>query len=241
MTVSYVTSTATEVNVAGLGAGFERRVTFDAQYRALTDTDATGAVSSRVWDGADRLLSSTSAGRMSTSHYDVRGRVTDTYGPANVSCFNTVTRVPNGTCTTPAVPHTSTVFDGGIGGLSATWFANKTLFGAPTVFETTGGAGYSPGQALVYNVEGGAPPTIPTDNYSGRFTGEILMPAVGAYQFRLWADDGARLWIDDQYVTGEWTDGAGLTPFGSFTNTVANTGTASGSTSTSRPGTRRCT
>ena len=108
----------------------------------LTDTDATGHSTHHAWDPADRLLSTTDpAGRMTTRIYDRHGRPTDSYGPALASCFNTTTRLPNGTCTNPPVPHQHTDYDTNIAGLAATYWDNTGLRNAPVVHHTGVGTG----------------------------------------------------------------------------------------------------
>jgi hypothetical protein len=47
---------------------------------------------------------------------------------------------------------------------------------------------------------------ISEDNFSVRWTGKFSFD-VGAFQFSVLVDDGARLWVDDQLVIDEWVDG----------------------------------
>ncbi len=58
---------------------------------------------------------------------------------------------------------------------------------------------------------GGAPlPGFPTDEFAVRWTGTITTPAVaGTYEFHPQADDGVRLWIDEQLLVDEWHPSSG--------------------------------
>ncbi|MEN3943514.1 putative Ig domain-containing protein [Prosthecobacter sp. SYSU 5D2] len=54
---------------------------------------------------------------------------------------------------------------------------------------------------------GGSPDTsIPEDNFSVRWTGTVLPPSTGSYNFRARADDGVRLWVNDVLVIDQWKD-----------------------------------
>jgi RHS repeat-associated protein len=191
----------TFMDVTGLSpaTGFAGKVTYDDADRALTSTDATGKVNAQTWSPKDQALTSTdAAGRVSTTVYDRADRETDTYGPAPASCFNG--QLPT-TCQW-GVPHTHTDYDQGLNGLAVAWYDNDSLTGAPKVFTT--GIGVADG-SLVRNWGTAAPTTgIPADHYSLRATGEITFPQAGDYTLRLLADDGIRVWVDDQIVVDDW-------------------------------------
>jgi protocatechuate 3,4-dioxygenase beta subunit len=54
---------------------------------------------------------------------------------------------------------------------------------------------------------GGSPdPSIPADNFSARWTGTVLPPATGSYTFRVKADDGLRLWVNEVLIIDQWKD-----------------------------------
>jgi hypothetical protein len=59
-------------------------------------------------------------------------------------------------------------------------------------------------------------------NFSARWTGFIEAPVTGTYTFTVTADDGARLWIDNQPITDRWNGGAGVETQGTI-NLQANT------------------
>jgi RHS repeat-associated protein len=219
-TVTYAAADATggttHVDVAGLDAsaapnGHFRTVTYDAALRQLTDTDATGVTSRAEWSHKDQPLSTTDgAGRKSTTIYNDRDLVTDTYGPAPAACFG-ADRRPTEACAA-TVPHTSTSYTGPgnpAGPFKAQFWANPTLSGPPALTQqdieaehgwgivrwdwTDSSPWFSPATA-----------TTPVDHWSARFTGLLTLEQVGSYQFRFVSDDGARLWIDDTLVLDGW-------------------------------------
>lgn len=53
---------------------------------------------------------------------------------------------------------------------------------------------------------GGAPADgLPADHFSSRFQRTVLLDG-GQWRFSLFADDGVRMWIDDQLIVDEWQD-----------------------------------
>jgi hypothetical protein len=63
----------------------------------------------------------------------------------------------------------------------------------------------------------GAPATgVAIDNFSVRWTGEVLAPATGTYTFSTVSDDGVRLWIGGQQLVNNWTDHAPTTNTGTI-------------------------
>ncbi|MFK0247789.1 PA14 domain-containing protein [Amycolatopsis azurea] len=199
----YVSANETQVDAAGMApaSGFDRKVTYDQAYRTLSDVDATGRAVRHEWNARDLPTATIdSAGRKSTTVYDHVDRVTDEYGPAPESCFTGL--LPKPEC---QVTREQTEYDkGGLGsyGLAAAYWANKSLAGAPKVHAT--GVGDLPAR-LVKNWADGAPAAdIPADYWSARFTGEVLFPTAGSYKIRVLADDGIRLWLDDQLLLDDW-------------------------------------
>ncbi len=193
----------TYVDADGLtpATGFFTKVTYDAAFRLLSSTDATGRSTSQTWSVKDQSLTSTdAAGRMSTTVYDAQDRVTDKYGPAPASCFTG--QLPTAACAA-TVPHTKTNYDEGINGLVAAFYDNKSLTGSPKVYQT----GLATDGTTARNWGDAAPATgIPADNFSLRLTGEVVFPEAGTYTMRLLADDGVRLWVDEQLVIDSWID-----------------------------------
>ena len=50
--------------------------------------------------------------------------------------------------------------------------------------------------------------TVPAEQFSARWTGEIVIPTTGSWTFATVTDDGARLWLDGQLVVDKWIDQA---------------------------------
>lgn len=98
---------------------------------------------------------------------------------------------------TTAPPPTSTVGDG----LSATYFNNADFTG--TSFSRVDA------RVLFDWAKNRVPaPGIATDTYSIRWTGQIVAPKSETYTFSLRADDGVRMWIDNQLVIDRWRTGS---------------------------------
>jgi hypothetical protein len=87
---------------------------------------------------------------------------------------------------------------GGVQGLTGEYFTNADLSGKPTVVRTDAGVDFA------WN--SGSPATgIPANNWSARWTGILTALKSGEYIFCLYADDGCRLFIDDQNVIEHWS------------------------------------
>lgn len=54
-----------------------------------------------------------------------------------------------------------------------------------------------------------------TDNFSVRWTGHIVPPQSGNYEFYTYADDGTRLWVDGVQLIDDWSDHAPVERAGS--------------------------
>ncbi|MGW6691872.1 PA14 domain-containing protein [Streptomyces sp. NPDC054961] len=192
-----------------------RTVTYDDAGRALVTTDFTGATISAEWNAKDQATGAVdSAGRRSTTVYDHADRPTDKYGPAPAACFNGQTPTP---ACAAKMPHSHTSYDEGIAGLSAAFYNNPELSGVPTTFAT--GVGASDG--ALSRSWGASPPVTNTSGWSGRFTGEIQLPATGAYGLGFTAVDGVRLWVDDVLTVDSWSDKPSAAVTGTYTNTTA--------------------
>ncbi|MFD8501029.1 PA14 domain-containing protein, partial [Amycolatopsis sp. NPDC059657] len=200
------------VAVAGVyDATRSRTVTYDDAGRALATTDFAGATIRAEWNAKDKATAAVdSAGRRSTTVYDHADRAVDHYGPAPASCFTGL--LPTPACAA-SMPHTHTDYDQGLTGLSAAYYDNPALSGVPKLFATGNGA--------LNGAWGGAPPVANSGGWSGRFSGEIQLPAAGDYGLGFTATDGARLWIDDFLIVDSWTDKASTAAAGKYTNTAA--------------------
>ena len=191
--------TQVDVHVAGLSEpnGYARRVHLDALGHARSSLDAAGIALDAEWDLAnDRVTKTTdhhylpdpAGGLVSTTLYDAAGRVTDTYGPAPAAQFSGLTST--------TAPHARTGYDEGMNGLGAAWYDNADLAGAPKAHSTS---------SAQENWGTASPaPSIPAENFSGRLTGEIILPTAGAYGLSLSGHDNARLYVDDKVVIDRW-------------------------------------
>lgn len=198
--------------------GFGREVSYDDSYRTLSDTDVAGLTTQSAWDTdangkprKDLLLSTTDpAGLMSSTLYDYADRPTDQYGPAPAGWF-AADRTPTGGQVAD-VPHTRTGYDKGMVGLAASYYnynaGSKSLVGVPKGH----GTGVDNASGDVDHAWGATAPA-PLDTGNGntgwgvRLTGDIKLPATGNYSFRIRSDDGVRLYVDNQLVIDDWTDG----------------------------------
>jgi hypothetical protein len=61
--------------------------------------------------------------------------------------------------------------------------------------------------------DGSPDPSLPADGFSVRWTGQLGLPA-GYYSYKLTADDGARLWVDEQLVIDAWVNVPGEPQYG---------------------------
>ncbi|UKF81667.1 PA14 domain-containing protein [Clavibacter californiensis] len=203
--VSYVDVLGDTPPTAAPSNGHAQTYTFDAAYRELTVSDVVGTKSYSEWNDRDMALSSTNdEGLKTTTLYNTQDRVTDQYGPAPASCFGSDRR-PLSSCPQKP-PHTSTTYDQGLVGLSANYFNNPRLAGAPAAFGLGAGAA---GGGLDRDWAGGAPTAgINANQWSARWTGYITFPTSGRYAISTYADDGAQVWIDDVLVVSDWKNGA---------------------------------
>jgi RHS repeat-associated protein len=211
--------------------GFTRKVVYDGTYRTTQDVDVANLAIVTEWQAAkDLILSSTDpAGMKSTSLYDYADRSTDSYGPAPSAWYG-ADRKPLTNYLTQ-IPHSQTSFDENINGLASAYysvdsFANgtgtqsKTLFGNPKLHAT--GIGASNGD--VVKNWGATPPIAPESGkgWGVRLSGWIHLAASGSHTFQVKSDDGARLWIDDQIIVDDWSDGSYRDHASGTYNNIAN-------------------
>src|SRR5690606_29678512 len=75
----------------------------------------------------------------------------------------------------------------------AEYFPNRDLSGAPVLTRCES-------LSINHNWGSGSPaPSLPVDNFSARWTGNVALPA-GRYTFYTTADDELRLWLDDRLL-----------------------------------------
>lgn len=83
-------------------------------------------------------------------------------------------------------------------GLCAEYFNNSTLAGFPTVIRTDTTVDFFWGN--------GSPDSrLNPDNFSVRWTGQVLAPATGTFEFSTLSDDGVRLWVNGKQLVNDWT------------------------------------
>jgi len=83
-------------------------------------------------------------------------------------------------------------------GLSGLYFANRTLSGAGVLVRT---------ENVDFNWGNGAPANgVPADNFSVRWTGQVLAPSSGSYRLQTSSDDGVRVWLNGTQIINNWTD-----------------------------------
>lgn len=85
--------------------------------------------------------------------------------------------------------------DGQVGGLYGEYFES-------TDFSKKANARVD--SVIDFNWSGGPPAGCPIDNYSVRWTGELLADETGDYEIGVLTDDGARLWLDDELIIDAW-------------------------------------
>ena len=81
---------------------------------------------------------------------------------------------------------------------AASYFANQNLSGTPALNRAE--------PALSFTWGNGSPdPLIPNDHFSARFTKTITLED-SPYQFTVKADDGIRVFVDDELILDQWID-----------------------------------
>src|SRR5207249_4594294 len=113
---------------------------------------------------------------------------------------------PNGTCTNPPVPHATTVYDEGMSGLGAVYYAGPEPTGGPALHATgIGGNG-----TLFKDWGATVPPGLNATpgNWSLRLNGEINFPAAGNPPLQIYVNGAARVFLDDKVVLDNWVSPA---------------------------------
>mgnify|MGYP003575029124 CR=1 FL=1 len=89
----------------------------------------------------------------------------------------------------------------------AEYYPNKSLKGIPYV--EGGNNSVAKIANINFNWKSGSPhSSIPADGFSARFTKNVEFEE-GTYEFQIRADDGSRLWVDDQLVIDSWVSTSG--------------------------------
>jgi beta-glucosidase len=114
----------------------------------------------------------------------------------------------------PSVPSSALTPSSGTGtGLTGTYYKGMTLSGDPIASRNTG--------EVDFNWRGRSPaPSVPTSQWSAKYTGTITPPATGTYTFSVTSDDGSRLLVDGKQIIDNWRDQGGHTETGTVTLTA---------------------
>ncbi len=82
-------------------------------------------------------------------------------------------------------------------GLLGQYFTNNAL---------TGLAALTRSESVNFSWGAGSPaPGLPVNNFSARWSGQVLAPSSGTYRFQTNSDDGVRLWVNGAQVINNWT------------------------------------
>jgi RHS repeat-associated protein len=128
----------------------------------------------------------------------------DALGPVSVD-------LATGNLTTSASSHTSSAMGGNLGvgldynsplksrkGLVGQYWNNETFAGNPVFTRVD--------QDIDFEWAGGAPGSgVGTDHFATRWEGYFVVPQTGTYEFGGAADDGCKIWINNQLVEDNWT------------------------------------
>ncbi len=197
--------------------GFNHRITYDALYRVVAETDITNQTATTEWDpNKDLVLSATDkTGLKTTTLYSDEDRPVHNYGPAPAAWFGNDRR-PLASYASK-VPHSESSYDDGIAGPSVAWHdyakqagnTSGSLFGAPKL-HTTGLVTSTPG-SLSYDFVSPPITASPVASVPGvqgigfSATGKLRLPN-GTYTVDADTTDGIRVWVDDKLVVDSWID-----------------------------------
>jgi len=94
-------------------------------------------------------------------------------------------------------------------GLKGEYFRGRDLSGAPILTRVDSRISFrwdrgSPTDDMVARGEMKSADAIPADNFSVRWTGQLLAPTSGSYEFNVSANDGMRLFINGNLIVDSW-------------------------------------
>lgn len=196
--------------------GYLQYIEYDNLFRTTKSCDNLALCGTTVWDSAKDLAYATtdSTGLKSTTIHDEDDRPIIEYGPAPADWFEASMRaLPQKGYHPKAenldkVQRTVTNYDEGLAGPAVAWYGarGESLFGGPKL-HTTGidssdvthiGRDFRPAGAVPVTTD------VTTPGYGFSSTGKIKFPAAGLYTFKIYHDDGVRLYIDDKLVIDNW-------------------------------------
>jgi len=170
---------------------------------SISGASTVGITSSALGSSSSSITITSTSGAVSLSSSTVYGTLTaPSYSTINVPSGSAV----YGTCSPGSTPANAckasppTCTSGFIGGITGSYFSNKTLTGtaAGTRLDTSINFDWGTGAPGVGN--------IGVDNFSVRWSGSIRAPVTGSYIFQTISDDGVRLWVNGQQIINNWTD-----------------------------------
>ena len=96
-------------------------------------------------------------------------------------------------------------------GLRGEYFNNKDLSGTPVLVRVDAQIGFrwdrgSPTDNLMARGEAGPDNAVPNEDFSIRWSGQLLPPVSGRYRLEAGANDGFRLYLDGKRVLDHWED-----------------------------------
>jgi len=96
-------------------------------------------------------------------------------------------------------------------GLRGEYFRNRELSGTPALVRVDPQIGFnwdrgSPTDNLLARGEAGPDEAVPADNFSIRWSGQLLPPTSGRYRIEAAANDGVRLYLDGKLLLDHWQD-----------------------------------
>jgi beta-glucosidase len=96
-------------------------------------------------------------------------------------------------------------------GLKGGYFANKNLEGDPVMVRTDETVAFkwdkkSPSSEMISRGEWPSDKALPADNFSIRWTGQLIPPQTKLYELSVRNDDGCRLYIDDKMLINDWSE-----------------------------------
>ncbi|GAA5069161.1 glycoside hydrolase family 3 protein [Lysobacter panacisoli] len=94
-------------------------------------------------------------------------------------------------------------------GLRGEYFRSRDLSGAPALVRVDSQIGFrwdrgSPTDNLMARGEAHGGQSVPADNFSIRWSGQLLPPVSGTYQIEAAANDGFRLYVDGKLLLDHW-------------------------------------
>ena len=107
------------------------------------------------------------------------------------------------------IPQSALTASSTLGGLKGDYFADANL-GTLKVSRTDATVDFDWGI-------GSPDPSLPTDFFSARWSGQVKAPVSGVYTFTTSSDDGVRLWVNNQLLVDNWTNHAPTENSGTIT------------------------